>query len=248
MLRNASSLFKSGNLLIPKQATFRNSFLSTSQLSTLASSTILPEPSKGVPVSIKAYYISKSIDIHRIQDGIIYTSARREYQAKSVTISLSEVKGQYISVFKYGSVVLFNIPEENHSEHLKHIVEASGTTCIPIPQQQYENYRAIIHENLDKPSVIKAEHVNIRQLDLKNVHVIGTIMAQSVALDYFAIMVDRMLEQFSTINAKIQANDDNFSTLNAKELHKLIASNNAVITTVLSKVRLSSFFSFSCDI
>lgn len=238
MLRSTSLFAKNATCFAQRQVFPKTGiFRSQAYLSTLGNTTNIPEPSKGVPISIKAYYVSKNIDIHKIQEGIIYTSARREYQAKSVTITLSEVKQQYISVFKYGSVVLFNIPEENHSEHLKHIIEAAGTVCIPVPQQQSENYKAIIHETLDKPSVIKAEHVNIRYLDLKNVHVIGTIMAQSVALDYFAIMVDRMLEEFNNINGRIQQNDNNFSTLNTKELHKLIATNNAVITTVLSKVR-----------
>lgn len=200
----------------------------------LAFSTNTPEPNKGIPVNVKAYYVSRVIDIFRLH-GTRYNFARRDYQTKSVTITLSEELNQHILVFKYGSIVMFNIPEDQHHQHIKSIQDETQSIEIPSSLQHTENYRIIIHENLDKPSVLKAEHVNIRNLDKNNLIVIGTIMAQSVALDYYAVAVEKMLESFMKMNLSIQHSGD-FANLSTKELHKLIASNNAVITTVLSKV------------
>jgi uncharacterized Rmd1/YagE family protein len=196
-----------------------------------------PEPSKGIPVSVKAYYVARAIDLQRMHGMKIYSSARRQYEQKSVTITLNEATKQYISIFKYGSVVFFNIPEDQHVQHLKELKEAILPMPIGDALQHTENYKVIVHDNLDKPSVIKAEHLNIKQLDINNITIVSTVMAQSVALDYYAGTVDRMLESFMNMNVKIQE-EGNFNDLSVPALHKLVASNNMIITTVLSKMGL----------
>ena len=61
-------------------------------------------------------------------------------------------------------------------------------------------------------------------------------MAQTVALDHYAESVERMIVSFMVMNMKIEKTG-NFDLLNKKDLYKLVASNNTVITNVLSKVR-----------
>ena len=70
----------------------------------------------------------------------------------------------------------------------------------------------IIHDELEKPSIFKAEHVNIRSLDSSNVAIVGTVMAQTVALDYYAESADRMIEAFMRMNMKIE-DGGNFDSL-----------------------------------
>ena len=65
-------------------------------------------------------------------------------------------------------------------------------------------------------------------------------MAQTVALDHYAESVERMIVSFMRMNMKIEETG-NFDLLDKKDLYKLVASNNTVITNVLSKVRLSLF-------
>jgi len=65
--------------------------------------------------------------------------------------------------------------------------------------------------------------------------IVGTVMAQTVALDYYAVAADRMIESFMKMNLKIE-DRGNFNELKIVDLHKLIASNNSVITNVLSKL------------
>eukprot|EP01039_Chlorochromonas_danica_P001220 gene1225-1332_t len=194
----------------------------------------VPEPSKGIPVGVKAYYIGRQIDLHKIQSDAYISSGRKELQSKSVTLTLNAEGNQYISVFKFGSVVMFNIPEDQHLEHIKAIRKAASVVSTD-ELEHTETYKVIIHDNLDKPSVIKAEHVNVRALDMNNVVIIGTVMAQSVALDFYAVSVDRMLEHFVLMNQKIQTTGS-VEELSAKNLHKMVASNNVVMTNVLSKL------------
>ncbi len=60
-------------------------------------------------------------------------------------------------------------------------------------------------------------------------------MAQTVALDYCEVLVNRMLESFMTVNKKIEETG-NFDQLKAKDLYKIVASNNTVISNVLSRL------------
>jgi uncharacterized Rmd1/YagE family protein len=195
-------------------------------------STIAPHTAAaGIPVQVNAYYAARGIDITNFK---IFAEMQQEFTPKSVTVTLTKDQNKYISIFKYGSVVFFNIPDDEHVEYLRQI---QSVAISPIAEglQHTDNYRVLVHENLDKPSVIKAEHVNIRALDQNNLAIVGTVMAQTVALDYYGIEVDKMLESFMKMNIKIQETG-NFDALSTQELHRLIASNNSVITTVLSKV------------
>ena len=65
-------------------------------------------------------------------------------------------------------------------------------------------------------------------------------MAQALALDYYAIEVDRQLEIFMKMNQNIRSTGD-FRALSDQELFKMVASNNIVITNVLSKVSKSIY-------
>ena len=73
-------------------------------------------------------------------------------------------------------------------------------------------------------------------MDRNNIVIIGTVMAQTVALDHYAESVERMIVSFMGMNMKIEKTGD-FDLLNKKDLYKLVASNNTVITNVLSKVK-----------
>lgn len=133
------------------------------------------------------------------------TRQRLEFQPKFRTIAIDSEQHQYISVFKYGSVVMFNIPENQHREHLKRIRESwPGISYIAEDYHLTEAYKILINPHLDKPSVIKAEHVNIRSLDNNNITIVATVMAQTVALEHYANKVDKMLRQFMQMNMKIE--------------------------------------------
>lgn len=188
----------------------------------------------GKAVIVKAYYVARGIDVLRVHSNL-YGANRQQFDTKSVTITIDKELNQYISIFNYGSCVFFNIPAAQHLEHLRRIREAAVSSAIAEGVQHTEDYRVMISDQLEKPSVIKAEHVNIRCLDSNNIVIVGTVMAQTVALDYYAVAVERMLENFMRMNMKIEESG-NFDLLDKKSLYKLIATNNTVITNVLSKL------------
>jgi uncharacterized Rmd1/YagE family protein len=199
----------------------------------LSTASPLP-PRKPSSISVKAYFVARGIDIVKVLSAA-YPSYKQEFQTKSITITVDPTLNQYVSIFKYGSVVFFNIDDVTQQEHLKKIKDSSVVAPIDPSLQHTDEYRLLIHDELDKPSIIKATHTNIRSLDSNNVTIVSTVMAQTVALDYYAVVVDKMLENFMAINQKIE-NKGNFNALDQKGLYKLIANNNTVVTNVLSKL------------
>jgi hypothetical protein len=87
-----------------KQAQAATAGLSTSSTSSTSSSKAPPQPSAGVAVAVKAYYIARSIDVEKAH-SMVYSSWADEFQKKSVTVTLDASLNQHISIFKYGSVV-----------------------------------------------------------------------------------------------------------------------------------------------
>jgi uncharacterized Rmd1/YagE family protein len=168
----------------------------------IASPTTSSIPRSASTVAVKAYYIGRNIDILKV-DTNVYGSSRHAYQSKNVTINIDPDLNQHISVFMFGSVVFFNIPEAQHFEHLRRIRELAVSHPIDEPMLTDE-YKIVIHSNLEKPSVIKAEHVNIQRLDSNNITIVGTVMAQTVALDYYAAIVEKMSNEFMLLNRQIE--------------------------------------------
>jgi uncharacterized Rmd1/YagE family protein len=191
-------------------------------------------PAHSLTFAVKAYYMARGIDVIRVHANL-YGGNEQQFHTKSVTVTIDKERNQYISIFNYGSVVFFNVPTPQHFDHLHRIKEAAVVSPIADGLQHTEDYKIMVHDQLDKTSVIKAEHVNIRNLDSNNLVIIGTVMAQTVALDYYAVAVERLLESFMRMNMKIQESG-NFNALDKKGLYKLIATNNTVITNVLSKL------------
>lgn len=64
-------------------------------------------------VSIKSYYISRFLDLTKIYDSSygLFTDNLKILNSRGIVIVLNEELQQYITIFKYGSVVFFNLDE-----------------------------------------------------------------------------------------------------------------------------------------
>ena len=190
---------------VSNQSPFRRRYYSDIANSVVTQTKVLTIPTAeiGVPVSVKAYYIARGIDITCVE-GNLYGTNREQLHGKSIIITVDRKLNQYISIFEYGSCVFFNIPTAQHSEHLRRIREAAFVESNIGKFEHTENYTVVILDRLDKPSAIKPEHVIIRCLDRNNIVIIGTVLAQSVALDHYAATVEEKLETFMRMNKNIE--------------------------------------------
>jgi uncharacterized Rmd1/YagE family protein len=186
---------------------------------------------------LKAYYIARGIDILRVH-GTSYGSYPTSFQSKSLTITLDAERHKYISVFKYGSVVLFNVPQDEHAEHLFAIQEAANSVTIPPNLQHTEDYQISVDpgtQPFKRGSRMNIhDQIVVHELDSNILQVVGGVMAQTVAMDYYAVLVERMVDTFMSMNKTMgetgKIHEDR------KKMFALIASNNTVITSVVSKL------------
>ena len=138
--------------------------------SSSSSSTILStsQPWKSIPV--KAYYVGNSIDVVKTTNtnsaytGMyvhiylyyllhtlywylfiscmysLYIEMAFQFQSKSITITINQERQEFISIFKYGSVVFFNVAEDQHSNHIQNIRRVAMDKSISDALQHTEQY------------------------------------------------------------------------------------------------------------
>jgi len=87
------------------------------------------------------------------------------------------------------------------------------------------------------PSEVRFDAVTVPRLDVHNLSVIATVVAQSVALDYYSVKVDAMLATFSKLNASVEQTGV-FTDLERQSLFRLVAQNNTMFTDVIAKIGL----------
>jgi len=84
-------------------------------------------------------------------------------------------------------------------------------------------------------SSVRFDYAVLPQLDVHNLAVIATVLAQSVALDYYSVRADAMLEAFTRLNGSVEQTGV-FSALEKKNLFRLVALNNTLFTDVIAKI------------
>eukprot|EP00607_Mallomonas_marina_P011203 CAMPEP_0182423528 /NCGR_PEP_ID=MMETSP1167-20130531/9564_1 /TAXON_ID=2988 /ORGANISM="Mallomonas Sp, Strain CCMP3275" /LENGTH=289 /DNA_ID=CAMNT_0024602599 /DNA_START=88 /DNA_END=957 /DNA_ORIENTATION=+ len=182
---------------------------------------------------VKAYYIARALDVEKIRTKLFKDCAFTK-DSKSRSVVLDKQKGQYISLFNYGSVVLFNLSDKTCEDHLSDIRKAGGLPNI-LEDLYTEEYVVVVKTSLESASVIRDDSLDVRDLNTHNLSMVSTVMAQTVALDYYAQRVDRIIENFMVLNKKVEEKG-NFNSMDGIQLNKLIASNSSIMATVLSKL------------
>ncbi|KAG5179001.1 hypothetical protein JKP88DRAFT_264457 [Tribonema minus] len=121
-------------------------------------------------------------------------AAQRELNVDGNLFLASTAAGapsSFIVLFKYGSVVFFNMSLEEQECHLAQIRQVCDPTPLPAKEARSEDLTLKVYEHLEDASRMCEDYTVVRALDLKNVMVISSVMAQTVALDHYASVVDK---------------------------------------------------------
>mmetsp|Transcript_41860 Transcript_41860/g.53927 ORF Transcript_41860/g.53927 Transcript_41860/m.53927 type:complete len:466 (+) Transcript_41860:126-1523(+) len=169
------------------------------------------------------------------------TSTSSSSTSTSTLLSSSSVHppkfgNKHIAIFNYGSVVFFNFKESEVHQKLSEI-RAYTSDTIPREFQIKEDYTIVERSYLTESCVLRNDLTILRELDFHSATVISTVMAQTVALDHFSMLVDQMLEIFTEFNMSVEKTGQ-FMAIKRNDLFKLVAQNNAVLIAVLSKLSL----------
>lgn len=142
---------------------------------------------------------------------------------------------RFVSLYRYGSIVFFNVSPKDAGQILESVKNHS---VDPVARgfERKEAYEVAISPTLDpNGSTVNGDFATVRELDINNVAVISTIMAQTVAFDSYNDTVDEMLANFASINGKVKKTG-NFTQMERETLFKIVAQNNSLFIDMLAKL------------
>uniref|UniRef100_A0A5B7BPS9 DUF155 domain-containing protein n=1 Tax=Davidia involucrata TaxID=16924 RepID=A0A5B7BPS9_DAVIN len=199
-------------------------------------------------IPIRAYFLSTSIDLKGMQAknscNVVPPSSRSSnYIALRFCHIPSETTGigveenvsccRYMVVFQYGSVVLFNM-EDHEVESYLEIVRRHASGFLP--EMRKDDYAV-----KEKPQLVEdmqggPDYIVLKNLDIDSIRIIGSVLGQSIALDYFVSQIDGMVEEFTDINRGMEKTGT--FTMDRKKLFQLVGKANSNLADVILRVGL----------
>ncbi|XP_031262311.1 uncharacterized protein LOC116120508 isoform X1 [Pistacia vera] len=206
------------------------------------------EDEETAKIPVKAYFLSTSINLKSMQaenlsDVIPPSSRSSNYIALRYCDFPSEISAlrgkenvshcRYMVVFQYGSAVLFNI-EDHEVENYLHIIRRHASGLLP--EMRRDDYAIKEKPLLDEDMRGGPDYLILKTLDTDSIRIIGSVLGQSIALDYFVSQVDGMVQEFAGINRALEKTGT--FTMDRTKLLKLVGKANSNLADVILKVGL----------
>ncbi|XVF43181.1 hypothetical protein PTKIN_Ptkin02bG0019900 [Pterospermum kingtungense] len=199
-------------------------------------------------IPIKAFFLCTSIDLKSMQaenlSNIVPPSSRSsnyialrycDFPPDVTALEMKDKVGgcHYMVVFQYGSAVLFNI-EDHEVESYLAIIRKHGSGLLP--EMKKDDYCVKENPLLGKDMQGGPDYIVLKTLDTDSIRIIGSVLGQSIALDYFVSQVDGMVEEFAGINRAMEKTGT--FTMDRTKLIKLVGKANSNLADVILKVGL----------
>ncbi|XP_028803641.1 uncharacterized protein LOC114758715 [Neltuma alba] len=206
------------------------------------------EDTEGVKIPVKAYFLSTSINLKNIQaenlGNIIPPSSRssnsialrfRNFNSDTNGLGTREKASsyRYMVIFQYGSAVLFNIEDHEVDNYLELVRRHASGLLLEMRKDDYAVK--------EKPHLVEdmrggPDYIVLKSLDTDGIRIIGSVLGQSIALDYFVSQVDSLVEEFADINRGMEKTGT--FTMDKKKLLQLVGKANSNLADVILKVGL----------
>lgn len=199
-------------------------------------------------IPVRAYFFSTSVDLKRLVEVnkpnfIPPTSRMTNYVVLRFGDLNSELKGSdsslcgsdccYIVVFQYGSIVLFNVPDNEIDGYLSLVkTHASGI----LPEMRKDEYEVREKPTLDTWMRGGLDYIMLQYLNIDGIRTVGSVLGQSIALDYYVRQVDLMVAEFTDINRGMEKSGT--FAMEKKKLFQLVGKANSNLADVILKLGL----------
>ncbi|KAJ4764159.1 Sporulation protein RMD1 [Rhynchospora pubera] len=200
-------------------------------------------------IPVKAYFLCTSIDLRSLQSQNAFNVIPPTSRATNyVVLKYYDVKGEaqgfeagfvhesnchYMVVFQYGSVVLFNVSDHEADGYLK-IVEKHASGILP--EMRKDDYAVVEKPSLESWMQGGLDYIMLRNLSIDGIRTIGSVLGQSIALDYYIRQVDGMVAEFTDINRGMEKTGT--FTMKRKKLFQLVGKANSNLADVILKLGL----------
>lgn len=197
-----------------------------------------------VKIPVRAYFFNTSIDLKGlVNENEVNFIPSTTPATNNVVLrfgdtgssppgSLNNGGYSYMSVFPYGSIVLFNIPDHDINKYLN-IVERH-TSGFPRKDNNYMlcnksmNYEVIEKPNLPVRMQGGFDYIMLQELNPSGIQIIGSIIGQSVALKHYIRQVDGVMFGLSKLNYR--------KNLSSKKVNKLVGKANCSLADAALKL------------
>ncbi|XP_058771349.1 protein RETARDED ROOT GROWTH-LIKE [Vicia villosa] len=199
-------------------------------------------------IPVRAFFFSTSVDLKSLVEqnkpNFVTPSSRMTNYVVLKFGNLADSKapgssflngtnGSYMIVFQYGSIVLFNVCEHQVDAYLKIVRKhASGL----LPDMRKDEYEVREQSALSTWMQGGLDYIMLQYLDVDGIRTIGSVLGQSIALDYYGRQVDGMVAEFTDINREMEATGK--FKMQRKKLFQLVGKANSNLADVILKLGL----------
>ncbi|XP_072976736.1 protein RETARDED ROOT GROWTH, mitochondrial-like [Typha angustifolia] len=200
-------------------------------------------------ITVKAYFLCTSIDLRSLQSQNAFNVIPPNSRATNyVVLKYYDVRGDpqgleagfindsychYMVVFQYGSIVLFNVSDHEADGYLK-IVEKHASGLLP--EMRKDDYVVVEKPTLETWMQGGLDYIMLKNLSIDGIRTIGSVLGQSIALDYYIRQVDGMVAEFTDINRGMEKTGT--FTMKRKKLFQLVGKANSNLADVILKLGL----------
>ncbi|KAJ9684515.1 hypothetical protein PVL29_016806 [Vitis rotundifolia] len=208
----------------------------------------LGEEDSRTSIPVRAYFFSTSVDLRslveqnrphfipptsRMTNYVVFRFGNLESDYNVSNASLSGSDCCYMVVFQYGSIVLFNVPDHEVDRCLK-IVEKHASGLLP--EMRKDEYEVREMPTLNTWMQGGLDYIMLQYLNIDGIRTIGSVLGQSIALDYYVRQVDGMVAEFTDINRGMEKTGT--FTMERKKLFQLVGKANSNLADVILKLGL----------
>ncbi|KAL6501182.1 hypothetical protein OROHE_025045 [Orobanche hederae] len=199
-------------------------------------------------ISVRAYFFSTSVDLRSLveqnKQNFIPPSSR---MTNYVVLRFGDLKPDpnglgsslggndccYMVVFQYGSIVLFNVADHEVDGYLK-VVERHASGLLP--EMRKDEYEVREKPTLNTWMQGGLDYIMLQYLNVDGIRTVGSVLGQSIALDYYVRQVDGMVGEFTDINRGMEKTGT--FTMERKKLFQLVGKANSNLADVILKLGL----------
>ncbi|XP_071732863.1 protein RETARDED ROOT GROWTH-LIKE-like [Rutidosis leptorrhynchoides] len=199
-------------------------------------------------IPVKAYFVSTSVDLKslekmnksnyvqptsRMTNYVVlrFGSTKPENIGLGASISGSDIS--YMIVFQYGSIVMFNVRDDKVEEYLKLVTDHHASKKV---ERRHDEYEVREKPSLDTWMEGGLDYIMLQYLNIDGIRTIGSVLGQSIALDYYVHQVDGMVAEFTDINRGMEKTGT--FTMQRKKLFQLVGKANSNLADVILKLGL----------
>lgn len=210
---------------------------------------IVRQAERGRIIPVTAYFLCTSIDLRSLQAQNVFsvippTSRAANYIVlrycdaptnpnASGAIFGSRSNSCYMVIFQYGSVVLFN--DSDHEDHgYLDIVKKHAMGSLS--EMRKDDYAVIEKPTLETWMRGGLDYIILKNLNIDGIRTIGSVLGQSIALDYYIHQVDALVAEFIDINRGMEKTG--IFTIKSKKLFQLVGKANSTLGDVILKLGL----------